>query len=120
MMRTSALTLQRGLSMMVRVVGMLAALAVTGCGVGVQADDPEGAAAVGTAQAELQRGCTDPMGCPEMAVVAQTAVVQSVTAAQTPGSVALPQDPIPWRPTAAQLSNRPFGPHTPETGVPSH
>lgn len=91
---------------------MLAVLSMSACGVGMEAEDPEGAAAVGTSQSQLI-GCADPMACPQTSVVSGS----SGTSAAVPGTVALPQDPIPWRPTvAAQLSNRPFGPNGgPET-----
>jgi hypothetical protein len=104
--------------MMVRVVGMLAALALTGCGVGLEAEDPEGAAAVGTSQAQLQT-CHDRTTCSEMPVVIVGGTAQSALVGKTPGSVQLPQDPIPWRPPT-QVSDRPFGPNTPGTGLPNH
>lgn len=103
--------------MMVRVVAMLAVLALSACGVGVAEEDPEGAAAA-TSQSALL-GCPDPMACPQTAVVSGSNG-SSGTASTMPGTVALPQDPIPWRPTVKeQLSNRPFGPNGgPETPLP--
>lgn len=106
--------LQRGFIMMVRVVAILAAVALSGCGVGVDGEDPEGQAAMATSQG-LQSGCTDPMLCPETPVAPRP---PSPVAAQVPGTVALPQDPIPWRPTVTPTA-RPLNPGLlPEAGFP--
>lgn len=97
--------LQRGVVMMVRVVAILAAVALSGCGVGVEADDPEGQAAMASSQG-LLAGCADPMVCPETPVAPRPS---SPVATQVPGTVALPQDPIPWRPTVTPTA-RPLNP----------
>lgn len=107
----SASTLQRGTSMMVRVVGILAVMALSACGVGVEGEDPEGAAAT---QSQLQLACVELGTCPQPPVTGPSGP-GVVVSAQVPGTVALPQDPIPWRPIATA---RPFAPNVPETGVP--
>lgn len=107
----SASTLQRGTSMMVRVVGILAVMALSACGVGVEGEDPEGAAA---SRSELQLACAELGTCPQAPAPAPGAS-GTVVSAQVPGTVALPQDPIPWRPITTV---RPFAPNGPETGVP--
>jgi|JI102314A1RNA_FD_contig_41_6279861_length_887_multi_4_in_0_out_0_2 hypothetical protein len=111
MVSGSASTLQRGTSMMVRVVGILAVMALSACGVGVEGEDPEGAAAT---RSELQLACAELGTCPQAPVPGPSAT-GAVVSAQVPGTVALPQDPIPWRPLT---STRPFAPNSPETGVP--
>ncbi|MDX2011229.1 MAG: hypothetical protein SFW67_13605 [Myxococcaceae bacterium] len=102
--------------MMVRVVAILAAVALTGCGVGVE--DFEGQAAVGgvgTSQDAIM-GCVDPLLCPEVGGTPRP-VTNPVAAGA--GPVTLPQDPIPWRPPTSTPAERPFGPNgTPEPGVP--
>lgn len=108
----SASTLQRGPSMMVRVVGILAVMALSACGVGVEGEDPEGAAAT---RSELQLACSELGTCPQAPVAPPPSATGTVVAAQVPGTVALPQDPIPWRPITM---GRPFAPNGPETGVP--
>lgn len=99
--------------MMVRVVGILAVGLMSACGVGVEADDPEGQAAA-TSRASLQMACVELGTCPEVPV-APRAPSNPVA---MPGTVGLPQDPIPWRPPVA-AGERPFGPNgLPDTGVP--
>lgn len=86
--QVSAPWLQRGGSMMVRVVAIVALLAMSACGVGVEGEDPEGQAAASTSQELLNvsaTGVTPPRPGTQVS-------------AQAPGTVALPQDPIPWRP----------------------
>lgn len=100
--------------MMVRVVGILAVLALSACGVGVEGEDPEGQAAAST-RSELQLACTELGTCPQ--VPANAPAPSNPAAAQVPGTVALPQDPIPWRPPVIS-AERPFAPTGPETGVP--
>ncbi|MCA2980311.1 MAG: hypothetical protein INH37_18730 [Myxococcaceae bacterium] len=112
----SASGLQEGAGMMVRVVAILAAVVVSGCGVGLE--DPEGVAAAapaGTAQ-QAMMGCTDAELCPELGATPRP-VANPVAAPG--GTIALPQDPIPWRPPMATPAERPFGPRgVPEPGVP--
>jgi hypothetical protein len=114
--RGSASGLHKGVVMMVRVVAILAGLALSGCGVGV--DDAEGAAAAqgtGASQAAIM-GCMDPLGCVE---VGGTPRPLTNPVASTGGTVALPQDPIPWRPPTSMPTERPLGPNgPPEPGVP--
>ncbi|MBE2248071.1 MAG: hypothetical protein IAE78_00900 [Myxococcus sp.] len=99
--------------MMVRVVGILAVGLMSACGVGVEADDPEGNEAV-TSRATLQLACAELGTCPEVPVAPRAPAPNPVA---MPGTVGLPQDPIPWRPPVA--TERPFGPsNLPETGVP--
>lgn len=112
----SASGLQKEVRMMVRVVAILAALALVGCGVGVE--DPEGQAAAGVtgASQDTLMGCVDPLLCPE---VGGTPRPLTNPVASTGGPVTLPQDPIPWRPPTTTSPERPFGPTgTPEPGVP--
>jgi hypothetical protein len=111
--QNSASTLQRGPSMMVRVVGILAVGLMSACGVGVESDDPEGQA-VATSQSSLRMACSELGTCPEVPVETRA---QSNPVAM-PGTVGLPQDPIPFRPSVAG-GERPFGPNgLPDTGVP--
>lgn len=81
--------------MMVRFVGIVAVLVLSACGVGV--DDPDLATPgsdVGASQSTLM-GCVDPITC----VPSPTPLPPgSTVSAQVPGTIALPQDPIPWRP----------------------
>jgi hypothetical protein len=113
MIQSSAPTLQRGPSMMVRVVGILAVGLMSACGVGVEAEDPEGQEAA-TSRASLQMACAELGTCPEAAVPPRA----PVSPVAMPGTVGLPQDPIPWRPPVA-ATERPFGPNgLPDTGVP--
>jgi hypothetical protein len=106
--------------MMVRAVAILAVLGLSACGVGVAGEDPEGQAAV-SQQAELQLSCTELGTCPQLPVTAPApsapTAAPSVMSAQVPGTVALPQDPIPWRPPTV-TAERPFGPNGPDTGLP--
>jgi hypothetical protein len=111
----SASGLQLSASMMVRVVAILAAVTLSGCGVGLE--DPEGQVAAGEVRAsqDAMMGCVDPKVCPE---VGGTPRPLTNPVAATGGTVALPQDPIPWRPPGAP-AERPFGPTgAPEPGVP--
>ncbi|MFZ5471359.1 MAG: membrane lipoprotein lipid attachment site-containing protein [Myxococcota bacterium] len=73
-------------------VGIVAVLALAGCGVGV--DDPEGQAAVGTVQSALMT--TEGGG--------QTPVVVSPVPV---GSRALPQDPDPIFPVSSPSRSKP-------------
>lgn len=114
MFQTSASRLQKGTAMMVRAVAILAVLGLSACGVGMEGEDPEGQAAV-SQRSELQLSCTELGNCPQMPVTAPTPA--SVVGAQLPGTVALPQDPIPWRPPVVN-AERPFGPNGPDTGLP--
>ncbi len=112
--QNSASTLQRGSSMMVRVVGILAVGLMSACGVGVESEDPEGQAA-GTSRASLQMACVELGTCPEVPVAPRAPSSNPVA---MPGTVGLPQDPIPWRPPVT-VGERPFGPNgLPDTGVP--
>lgn len=113
MIQSSASTLHRGSSMMVRVVGILAVGLMSACGVGVEGEDPDGQAAA-TSQASLQLACIELGTCAE---VPATPRAQSNPVAM-PGTVGLPQDPIPFRPPVV-AGERPFGPNgLPDTGVP--
>lgn len=113
MIESSAPTLQRGPSMMVRVVGILAVGLMSACGVGVESEDPEGQAAA-TSRSSLQLACTELGTCPEVPVAPRA----PGSPVSMPGTVGLPQDPIPWRPPVP-VGERPFGPNgLPDTGVP--
>lgn len=114
MFQTSASRLQRGTAMMVRAVAILAVLGLSACGVGMEGEDPEGQAAV-SQQAALQPSCMELSNCPQMPVTAPRPT--NPASAQLPGTVALPQDPIPWRPPVVS-AERPFGPNGPDTGLP--
>lgn len=109
----SASLLQKERVMKLRVVAILAAGLLSACGVGVEGEEAEGEAA-GTARASLQLGCVDVALCPEL--VATPRPPSNPVAA--PGTVGLPQDPIPWRPPVG-TAERPFGPGTlPEGPLP--
>lgn len=113
MIQSSAPTLQRGPSMMVRVVRILAVGLMSACGVGVEGEDPEGQAAA-TSRASLQMACVELGTCPETTVPPRP----PINPLAMPGTVGLPQDPIPWRPPVSS-AERPFGPNgLPDTGVP--
>jgi hypothetical protein len=112
----SASGLQEGAGMMARVVAILAVAVVSGCGVGFE--DPEGvAAAVPTAtRQQAIMGCVDAELCPELGATPRPL---ANPVASPGGTIALPQDPIPWRPPTAATAERPFGPRgVPEPGVP--
>lgn len=114
--QSSASTLQRGPSMMIRVVGILAVGLMSACGVGVEADDPEGQAAA-RSRASLQLACVELGTCPEIPATPRA----PSNPVALPGTVGLPQDPIPWRPPVTLGEQRPFGPNgLPDTGVPHH
>jgi hypothetical protein len=114
--RFSAPLLQRGLIMMVRAVGILALLALSACGVGVEDSEGEQGSAVGASNAALTPGCLELGLCTE--VPAPPLPAGGAATLQVAGTVALPQDPIPWRPGVTP-TQRPFGPTTgPDTGVP--
>lgn len=84
-MKKSALTLQRVLTMKSTLVGLLAVVALTGCGVGL--DDPEGADAV-----------TGKSAAAMISEKADKSTGSQGDFSQRPGMVphtALPQDPIP-------------------------
>ncbi len=99
----SASGLQNGKNVMVLkkwIVGLLAAAALTGCGVGV--DDPEGQAAMGQTQ---------------QAVIALPASKTSETAVASGQSVTpsltdpyLPQDPVPLSPVVRMIVGGPGNP----------
>ncbi len=113
--RFSAPLLQRGLVMMARAVGILALLTLSACGVGVEDAEGEQASAAGASRTALTPGCLELGLCPEGPAAPLPA---GGAALQTVGTVALPQDPIPWRP-AVTTTQRPFGPlNGPDTGVP--
>ena len=84
----SASSLQKGLSMKTAFVGMLAAMAVSGCGVGVGEQLDEHGNGIATEQSALTATQTVP-GLPD------SSTNPKPSGQHDPGTVALPQDPIP-------------------------
>lgn len=89
---------------MVRIVGILAALSLTACGVGADESYDE----LGVMQASQSLQQADYAG--QAVAPTQVAAAQSSEVRAEPGTVALPQDPIPVRPGALNNLGYPVGP----------
>lgn len=98
--------LQRSSTMKRWLVGMVAAVSLAGCGVGV--DDPEGRSAAGLEQVQNGLMAQDTVANATPSANTATSLADPVASSVQPSSPgtpnALPQDPVPL------ITGRPFGP----------